>query len=643
MSEMMHLQSNFTLGEIDPRLFGRVDLGILQKGLKRARNVVVIPQGGLRRRFGTEYIVNASITTSKTEIRIAVFEYTDSTKYLLVFEHLSLKIYHDDVLVSTKVSPYSAAQLPNIKFTQSSNEFITVHPDTPQYALERVTAHTVWTYAPIVFTYMPTTDFNHDYDAITFTPNAVAATQITASSAIFTTAHAGGLVIGNEGTFRIVTVSSTTVVAGFAVTDFKDTSGISGKLVELTEPVWSAEYGYPRCTTFFQNRLGFGGSRGTPNGVWLSKTNDFADFDDSEALATSSIGAYITTNNSNIIEDMLGEKTLLVFTSAGLISTQNQADTPLTPINGAFTLQNNNGIGNVSSLIFDNKIVYIDRGGKMVWGVNYDVQRGGQVSTDLSLLSQTLIDNPQCAVAYRSPQTDNGNYLCLINEDGSMAVLQAVDAQNVLGWSLCTTDGYFRHAAVSHDLMYLVIERVIDGNTVFYIEKLRFDLTLDSTYIHTYGSPTTAISGLDHLEDETVKILGDTKLQKDKVVTGGAITLDTAATDVEIGLNYIPSVIPLPISVVTQSGSDLYLAKRIKTFWIDYYEALGLYVDGELIPFLTLDESKFDVAPDLKTDFSLITPMHGWDPRAEIEITQDEPYSMTLIGVGFEIELTGGG
>ena len=50
------IQTNFTSGELDPLLIGRVDVKHYYSGAARLRNVLVLPQGGVRRRPGLEYI-----------------------------------------------------------------------------------------------------------------------------------------------------------------------------------------------------------------------------------------------------------------------------------------------------------------------------------------------------------------------------------------------------------------------------------------------------------------------------------------------------------------------------------------------------------------------------------------------------------
>ena len=56
MSRVVRIQTNFSSGEIDPLLRARVDLAQYYNALQTAENVVVQPQGGVKRRDGLKYI-----------------------------------------------------------------------------------------------------------------------------------------------------------------------------------------------------------------------------------------------------------------------------------------------------------------------------------------------------------------------------------------------------------------------------------------------------------------------------------------------------------------------------------------------------------------------------------------------------------
>lgn len=100
-----------------------------------------------------------------------------------------------------------------------------------------------------------------------------------------------------------------------------------------------------------------------------------------------------------------------------------------------------------------------------------------------------------------------------------------------------------------------MIKRTIDGREVRYIERMKplnfgdlenaFFVDCGLTYS---GAAATTISGLWHLEGETVSILGDGAVEPDQEVINGAVTLETAASVVHIGKSYNTDIRTLPLA-----------------------------------------------------------------------------------------------
>jgi hypothetical protein len=59
MPKTRYMQSSFVSGELSPLLLGRSDLDQYYEGCQAAENLVIVPQGGLKRRAGTEFIAKA--------------------------------------------------------------------------------------------------------------------------------------------------------------------------------------------------------------------------------------------------------------------------------------------------------------------------------------------------------------------------------------------------------------------------------------------------------------------------------------------------------------------------------------------------------------------------------------------------------
>jgi hypothetical protein len=87
------------------------------------------------------------------------------------------------------------------------------------------------------------------------------------------------------------------------------------------------------------------------------------------------------------------------------------------------------------------------------------------------------------------------------------------------------------------------------------------DANIDTSAYNAYGSAgnvwvkTTAISGLDHLEGKTVQIKIDGSNHADKVVSSGAVTLNSAAGEVTIGLPYTTTIKTLDLEYDIGLGS----------------------------------------------------------------------------------------
>ena len=81
MANVVQLQTNFTAGEISPRLFGRADLAKYNNGAKTIENALVEPHGGLTRRPGTKYV--DSIKSATHIPRLTEFHFNTEQSYVL--------------------------------------------------------------------------------------------------------------------------------------------------------------------------------------------------------------------------------------------------------------------------------------------------------------------------------------------------------------------------------------------------------------------------------------------------------------------------------------------------------------------------------------------------------------------------------
>ena len=94
-------QTNFSAGELDPRMLGRTDLRSFENGAAKLRNVVVETTGGVRRRPGMAYVATAA-----GRGRLVDLEIGPGFAYLLAFSDFQVEIYRDGVLRATVATPW---------------------------------------------------------------------------------------------------------------------------------------------------------------------------------------------------------------------------------------------------------------------------------------------------------------------------------------------------------------------------------------------------------------------------------------------------------------------------------------------------------------------------------------------------------
>ncbi len=162
MAKAWKIQSSMNKGELDPLLVGRLDLSAYTSGVELGKNVLSIPQGGLKKVPGTKYLGTA-LGDGRTEN----FSFNTEQNYLLVFTNLRLQIYKDHVLQTNinasgndyLVTTITTAMIAEFDYIQSADTAIITHPTLQTQVLTR-TGHTAWSISNAPFTNIAQYDFN---------------------------------------------------------------------------------------------------------------------------------------------------------------------------------------------------------------------------------------------------------------------------------------------------------------------------------------------------------------------------------------------------------------------------------------------------------------------------------------------------
>lgn len=81
--KVQHISTQFSGGELSPRLDGRVDIKKFGTGLRVCENFTVVPHGGARKRPGTRFVVE--LPEAADDVVLVPFQYNVEQSYVLIF------------------------------------------------------------------------------------------------------------------------------------------------------------------------------------------------------------------------------------------------------------------------------------------------------------------------------------------------------------------------------------------------------------------------------------------------------------------------------------------------------------------------------------------------------------------------------
>jgi len=667
MARIWQLQSSFNRGELDPRLVGRKDLQAYYAGGQEMQNVLTLVQGGVRRRNGTEFI------HEDNDGRTFNFSFSTEVNYCLLFTNLKIRVFKDGVSQTTLVSPYTLAQVKELDYIQSADTALIFHANVQSQELSR-TSDTAWTIGNVTFLNQPQFDFN---DASSPAPTSevqratfnnqnegdrykIGLEGILSDEVLFAgdnstneenirVAITNLLNTGGEGSISVSAFSATVFDVTFSGDSAKDwdlmtftaifvkdvtfevfvTETTPG--VARTEDVWSATRGWPQTATFHEARLWLGGTTFRPSTLWGSKVNQFFDFNKGKARDDEGIDVTLDTDQVNAIVGLFSNRTLQIFTSGAEFSVQAS---PITPSNISIAPQTSFGSKKVRPVTVDGLTLFVQRTGKAVRNFFFVDEAQSFNSSSISVLASHLINDPIEVAVSRGTTSVDANYAYIVNTDGSMTVYNTLASEDVQGFTEWITDGEQISVAVVDDTLYLYTKRTIGGVDTFFLEREDTTLTTDSS---ASSSSTDTLTGLGHLEGETVDVIADGAYQGQFVVSGGQVVIERTATLITGGLNFVPLIETMPLNTSLQNGPNAALPKRIVRAGVELFESNGVLVNGERIADKTMGVDVFE-APIPNTGLERIF-LQGWSVEATLSITQEEPMPMTILAVYLEVSV----
>jgi hypothetical protein len=561
--------------------------------------------------------------------------------------------------VYTLTTTYATADLFNIKYAQSADVMYLCHPDYSVKKLSR-TGHTSWTITEVDFTNGPYLDDNISTVTLSSSNHTVGtARDLTASAATFASTDVGRLVSYRTGYGEITAFTSSTAVTWTIIKDVNSGSAST----DWALGAFSDTTGYPSCVTFYEQRLVFAGTTNQPQTLFFSRSGDYENMDENRGGTVAADDAMIYTiasNQVNVIQSLKATRTLIILTSGGEFTLNSDSTgTAVSPTNINIKKQSNYGASNIDALSVGNATLFVQRAKRKLRELAYNFDTDGYVAPDMTILAEDVTLSGLDELTY---QQEPHSIIWGIRGDGVLVGLTYQRSEQVVAWHQHKLGGSFgstTHGIVEsvisisgnsynrtdEDQIWVIVKRTINGTTRRYVEyftPFQFDSSLtqfqfvDSALAYS-GSATSTLTGLDHLNGQTVRIIANGATHPDKTVSSGSITLDRTTTAAKVGLAYTSTLQTMRLDVGSQDGTSQGKTKRIFDVTLRFYETVGAKVGPDLnnleeIPFRS-SAAPMDVAVPLFTGDKKIEFRGNFETDGYLFVIQDQALPMTLLSL----------
>jgi hypothetical protein len=390
--------------------------------------------------------------------------------------------------------------------------------------------------------------------------------------------------------------------------------------------------------------------------VWGSVSDGFENLDDATEGDSGPINRFVGEGPVDVVNWLAPLQRLLLGTAGGEISARSTSfDEPLTPSNFNLKVAGTYGSSNVDIVVDGTRALFVQRSGSKVYQLQYNLESNDYRPVDISELAPEITEPSVIRMAIqRQPDTR----VHCIRGDGKVAILVKDESENTLAWVLFETDGVVEDVVILpgpiEDKVYYSVRRTINGATVRYLEKWALESEgrggttnkLADSFVYYTGSATTAITGLTHLEGESVVVWGNGKSLGSHTVTSGQITgLSEAVTTACVGLAYSADFLSTKLAYAAGMGTALNQVKKVNQIGIIARDvhASGLQLGPSFTELYDLPTTKdFQVvdADTVHVDFDAPTfPFGGhWntDSRVAMRATAPKPVTILAAVVGIQ-------
>lgn len=342
---------------------------------------------------------------------------------------------------------------------------------------------------------------------------------------------------------------------------------------------------FPGAVCLFEQRLVFASSPNRPQTIWMSKSGDYGNFAVYDPIAADSpIEMTIASDEVSAANWLVALRTLILGTSSMEWEIAGRGDNAFSATNKKATPQSYWGSSLKRAMVIGNVILHVSSSGSQVRSLQYEFAADSYGGMDLSIMAAHLLEKER--IVDWAYQKNPDSIIWAVRSDGVLLGLTYQAEHQIAAWHQHDTQGKFRAVcSIPHGFEYSLFT-MVERNGAFYLERMakRYQggdvagsVFMDCALTYR-DAATSTISGLGHLNGNTVGILADGAVQAQRVVRGGQIELDHPASVVTVGLTYTADLETMPVEIVGSDGSSVALKKQINAVDIIFRDSLGVKV-----------------------------------------------------------------
>ena len=459
--------------------------------------------------------------------------------------------------------------------------------------------------------------------------------------------------------------------AGYSSTP---TIGFSSGAATATATLTPTSSGNPSVPSFFQQRLVLAAPTGAPQTFYMSQPGAYFNFNITAPVqADNAITETLAANSVNTIKSIVSSTSgmILLTDQAVWLVNGGQSGSAISPTAIVANPQSFVGANDVPPIQANYDILYIQNKGSGVRDLAYNIYFSVFTGSDISMTAShlffgfTIKEWAWAEAPYYLVQA--------VRNDGVILTLTFLKEQQFIGWTHQTTQGLYKSVcavteatsnAGNVDAVYAVVQRVVNGVTVQYIERSAdrvFPSGLGSAWcvdagVQYTGAAALSFTGAEHLAGLSVTGLAVDNLGNVSIIpaftmpVSGQFTLPaptpvgaTGYTTVTVGLGYTCNLQTLAIDTSREQIQGK--LKKIPHVDVRVNNTQGLSIGPDFNHLQPMKDTLLGNVSSMLTgqQSQVVGGLYSGDARTFLNsaftipgqycIQQSNPYPATVLGV----------